>query len=175
MNGLPGAPDWLGKDHPIGPWPERPIVGPAVCCTGLGSRPCPGRTPGAHPPLGRLRSWSQPAAFLSSHPLDSSVLLPAQPGCESWGHHQGGAQEEECVSWKPPEQGQGREALREPRCPCRAWRLAFAHPEQLMHVPSCWEGIHVAVGAAVELAGVRCGKGKEFLVLRTQTLLATYT
>lgn len=35
MNGLPGATDWLRKDHPIGLWPERPILGLAVCCKGL--------------------------------------------------------------------------------------------------------------------------------------------
>lgn len=155
-------------------------MGPAVCCTGLASRPCPGRTPSAHPPRGRLRSWLQTAAFLSSHPSDS-VLLPAQPGCESWGHQLGGAQEEECVSWKRREQQQGRQALqaRQSLCEpagCRCWlNVAFAHPKQLIEVPSFWGMYSGGCEAATELAGIFRCKGMESLVLRTQALLATYT
>lgn len=53
--------------------------------------------------------------------------------------------------------------------------VAFAHPEQLIEVPSFWGRYSGGCGAATELAGIRCCKGMEFLVLGTQTLLATNT
>lgn len=76
-----------------------------------------------------------------------------------------GPRRKSVVSWKRPEQWQGRLAL----------RVASAHPEQLMEVPSCVGVYSGGCGAATELAGICSGKGMEFLVLRTQTLLATYT